>query len=99
MPDSKVRVVAQVKTLPDKVEEMISVLKVLTEKTRQEVGCIRYDVVQNKEEPTEFLMLEEWESQTVLDAHFEAAHFKETVEKQKSLVSTQPIVGFYNLLW
>jgi quinol monooxygenase YgiN len=78
---------------------MISVLKILTEKTRQEVGCIRYDVVQNKEEPTEFMMLEEWESQTVLDAHFEAAHFKEAVEKQKSLVSTQPIVGFYSLLW
>jgi quinol monooxygenase YgiN len=99
MPDSKVRVVAQVKSLPDKVDEMISVLKVLTEKTRQEVGCIRYDVVQNKEDPTDFIMVEEWENQTVLNAHFEAAHFKEAVEQQKSLVSVEPTVGFYNLLW
>ena len=94
MVDNKVRVIAKVISLPDKVEEMKAVLKVLNEKTRAEAGCIRYDVVQNKQDPTDFVMVEEWESQAFLDAHFETAHFKEAVEKQKSLVSVEPTVGF-----
>lgn len=98
MSDKKVRVVAKVLSLPDKVEEMKSVLKTLTEKTRQEAGCIRYDVLQNKDNPADFTMVEEWETQESINAHFEAAHFKEAVDLQKSLLSEEANIGFYDLL-
>jgi quinol monooxygenase YgiN len=69
MPKTTIRVVAHIATLPDKVEEVKSVLLRIIEPTRQEDGCIVYELLQNQKDSTDFTFVEEWESQELLNAH------------------------------
>lgn len=48
-----VRVVAHVVALPENVEEVKLILLSLIEPTRQESGCIQYELLQNKEDSTD----------------------------------------------
>jgi quinol monooxygenase YgiN len=37
--------------------------------SRQEPGCVRFEVYQSQAEPTRFVLCERWDSQQALDAH------------------------------
>lgn len=52
----------------DKLEEYLELVKLLTKKTTKK-GCIFYAFNQNKEDPTDFVLYEQWESQADLDNH------------------------------
>ncbi|PCH45767.1 MAG: antibiotic biosynthesis monooxygenase [Hyphomicrobiales bacterium] len=43
--------------------------------TRQEAGCISYDLSQSVEDENVFTFVERWENRTALDAHFTMPHF------------------------
>ncbi len=98
MSKTTVRVVARVVALPDKVEEVKSVLIGLLEPTRQEDGCIIYELLHNHEDPTDFTFVEEWESQTLLDAHLASAHIAQAKSQLDGLVATEPDIRLYRLL-
>jgi len=57
---------AQVKN--ECLNEYLDLIKLLTQKTTKK-GCLNYSFNQNKEEPTEFVLYEQWESQKDLDNH------------------------------
>jgi len=42
--------------------------------TRSEPGCIRYDLMQDIEDPEHLTFVEEWENREALAAHFKTAH-------------------------
>ena len=46
----------------------------LVEPTRRESGCIQYELLQNQEDPTDFVFVEEWESEVRLNAHLDSPH-------------------------
>lgn len=98
MSKTKIRVVARVVALPDKVEDVKSVLLGLIEPTRQEDGCIVYELLQNQDDPTDFTFVEEWESQALLDAHLASAHLAEADAKLEGLVAAEPDIRIYRLL-
>jgi hypothetical protein len=56
MSKTRVRVVARVVAVPDKVEEVKSILLGLIEPTRQEEGCIVYELLQNQKDPKRFYL-------------------------------------------
>lgn len=93
-----VRVIARIVSLSDKIEEVKSILTTLTELTRQENGCIVYDVLQNKNDPTDFTTVEEWANQASLDIHLSSTHLKQAQEQLKTLITLEPSIGFYQLL-
>ncbi len=98
MSKTTVRVVARIVSLSDKIEEVKSILTTLTELTRQENGCIVYDVLQNKNDPTDFTTVEEWANQASLDIHLSSTHLKQAQERLKTLIAIEPSIGFYRLL-
>lgn len=59
MTNQTIRIVARVIALPNKVEELKAVLLELIEPTRQEAGAIRYELLQNQSDPTDFTFIEE----------------------------------------
>ena len=71
---SKVRVVARVISKPDSVEPVRKVLSEQVGPTRQEAGCIQYDLMQNVADPTDFTFYEEWASAEHLAAHSASPH-------------------------
>ncbi|MDY6785198.1 MAG: putative quinol monooxygenase [Cyanobacteriota bacterium] len=98
MSHSTLHVVARIVAYPDKIEELKAVLLELLEPTRQEPGCIQYDLLQNKADPTDFTFVERWESEANLEAHLTTEHIKVASQKINGLVAAGPDVRRYSFL-
>ena len=48
----------------------------LVAQTRNEKGCVNYDLHQSQEDTREFAIYENWDNATVLDAHAKSAHLQ-----------------------
>jgi quinol monooxygenase YgiN len=96
--DKRVSVVVKVTARPDKASEMGAVVLELARASREEDGCIRYDVLQNAAEPHVFLLVEEWTSNAHLDAHNLTPHVHEAVMKATPLAAAPLDVGRYTVL-
>ncbi|MDR0431300.1 MAG: antibiotic biosynthesis monooxygenase [Tannerellaceae bacterium] len=44
--------------------------------TRQEEGCVSYTLYQHNDNPLKYTFVEEWASQSAIDAHNNSAHYK-----------------------
>ncbi len=71
----KLTVTALIKSKPENVEELKHALEILVDGTRQEPGCISYDLHQSTTEPSTFVMLEEWKDSAALKAHQSMPHY------------------------
>ena len=61
-------VMVHAKVKKEKLDEYLDLIKMLSEKTTKK-GCKFYTFNQNKDDPTDFVLYEQWESQTDLDNH------------------------------
>lgn len=59
-------------SLPAIMEAVAPCLKA----TREEEGCISYDLFQSQSNETTLTFVERWESREALEAHFETPHLK-----------------------
>jgi quinol monooxygenase YgiN len=94
----RIGVVAKVTARPDKAAEMRAVVLKLAEHSREEDGCIRYDVLQSAVEPCVFVLVEEWASNAHLDAHNLTPYVHEAIMKATPLAAAPLDVGRYTLL-
>jgi quinol monooxygenase YgiN len=95
MSEDSLRVVARVKALPDKVDTVRSILLELIAPTRMEEGCIVYELLQNKADPTDFTFVEEWQSESSLVRHAASEHLKNATEKLRVEVAEAPDIRRY----
>ena len=98
MTNQTIRVVARFIALPNKVEELKAVLLELIEPTRQEAGAIKYELLQNQCDPTDFTFVEEWTSHQALNTHLYSPYIQALAAKLEGLVTAAPDVGRYHLL-
>lgn len=52
----------------DMLNEYLDLIKLLSRETTRK-GCLTYSFNQNKEEPTEFVLYEQWENEVDLENH------------------------------
>jgi quinol monooxygenase YgiN len=69
MPKENVHAIALLNARTDKTEELNSLLTSLLEPTRQESGCIRFELWQNREAPTEFAIVSQWHGEQAVQDH------------------------------
>jgi quinol monooxygenase YgiN len=98
MTTSSVHVVARVMALPGNAEMVKSALLQLIEPTRQEQGCIRYDLLQSHIDPNEFVFVEEWESNETITAHLDSSHVQDAFLEVGRLLAAAPVIHRYQLL-
>jgi quinol monooxygenase YgiN len=98
MSQTTLRVVARVIARPEKVEQVKSILTKLVEATRQEEGCITYELLQNHQDVTDFTFVEEWESQALLEAHLASAHIAQAKSQLEGAIAAEPDIRLYRLL-
>jgi quinol monooxygenase YgiN len=67
-------------------------LRKLIEPTRQEAGCVQYDLHRSTEDPQVFLFFENWESKSQWDDHMGSAHL------QGFLKATDGMLGGLDLM-
>lgn len=71
-----VTVIAFINAKPGKEAAVKQALLDLILPTRQEKGCINYDLHQWPEKPGHFVFYENWQNRETLDAHLATAHLR-----------------------
>ena len=95
---STLRVVAHLRAKPAKVEETKEALISMIEPTRNETGCVVYELMQNDADPTDFTFVEEWSGNDSLDAHLQTEHIQRVIARAEELFAAPPDVRRYTLL-
>src|SRR4026208_639962 len=95
MPENSIRIVAKVVAKPYSVDQVCSILIELVEPTRNESGCISYELLQNRTDPTDFTFVEEWETDAAIDAHLTTKHIRDVLTKLPGLISGEPDIRRY----
>ncbi|MBL6750866.1 MAG: antibiotic biosynthesis monooxygenase [Nevskia sp.] len=95
MSSTSVRVVARLIAKPDKVEAFKALMSGIVDPTRKESGCIRYELLQNQADPTDFTFVEEWASKAALDAHMQTPHITGALGKAGEMLGGAPDIRFY----
>ena len=88
--NDKLYVTAIFEAKPDRVEDLIAVLRDLAEPSRAESGCIEYCFYQDCETPTTIFAIETWESPATLAAHAASPHFQAAAAKLGNML-TKPL--------
>ena len=57
-------------------EQLKHLLEAMVVPSRDEEGCLKYNIYQIEHEPTRFIVIEAWENEDALDGHKESKHYK-----------------------
>jgi quinol monooxygenase YgiN len=98
MPKDGIILTAMVKAKPGQEDAVKEVLLSLVEPTRQEPGCLCYNLHQSKSDPGMFMFYEQWASKEAIDAHGKTPHMKALGGKLKDKTDKGGGVVFYELL-
>lgn len=93
-----IRVIAEITARADKVAEVEAILKNIIAPTRQENGCLSYQLFRNKSHAAEFLFIEEWADEKAVDAHFNTPHIQEALSQATPLLAKAPNIQKYTWL-
>ena len=98
MSQSSVHIVARLTAKPEAIAALRAVLETLLTPTRQEAGCHRYALLQNRHDPTDFTFIEEWADDAVIDQHMQSAHLKKALVEAAGLLAARPDIQRYDLI-
>ncbi len=96
MNEKNVTVVATFQAKPGKEAELKKSLVSLVAPTRQEAGCINYDLHVLPEDPTKFLFHENWTSKAHLDAHLKNTHIQVLLPRLEALCVGMPEIVIWD---
>lgn len=74
-----VTLVVHYQAKPETASEVAKNLIELIEVSRTEEGCLRYEVAQALEDPTRFMLFEQYVDEAALEAHSASDHFQRLV--------------------
>jgi quinol monooxygenase YgiN len=90
-----ITVIATFVAKPGQEAELKKALLSLIAPTRQEAGCINYDLHQSPEEPGKFLFHENWTSKAHLDAHLKNTHIQVLLPRMDDLCVGMPEIKIW----
>ena len=85
-------VIVQLHVKADKIEPFLQHTLENARKTRQEPGCLRFDVLKSEADPTRFALHEVYRTPDGLKAHQETEHYKKWRDNVPELLA-EPRVG------
>ena len=74
MSKEHIRAIARLDARPEKTEELRALLTSLLEPTHQERGCVRFELMQNRDFPTEFAIASEWCGEDAVQHHIATSY-------------------------
>ncbi|SFM96423.1 Quinol monooxygenase YgiN [Izhakiella capsodis] len=90
MSEKPLMVVAKFIAKPGKADELQTVLIRCIEPSRDESGCLHYDLYRSLEDQNTFLFHESWRNQASIDRHGEQPHFKALLADVAPLLQQMP---------
>jgi quinol monooxygenase YgiN len=78
-PTVPIRVIAEWDAADDDADEVRAIARELASRSRQEPGCLRFDVLESAGQAGRFVLLEEYAGEEGRRLHAESSHFRELV--------------------
>lgn len=94
----KLSLVAFLYAQSGKEAELAKRLLALVEHSRAEAGCINYDVHQSDDDPTVFVMYENWTEREALDLHFTMPYMRDIVADLPGLLRAPTAMHYLSML-
>ncbi|MFD6161001.1 antibiotic biosynthesis monooxygenase [Nocardia sp. NPDC060256] len=88
--DSVICAVGRLSALPGHTDEVLSLMHIVAQATRQEVGCLAYRVHRTEDAPNTIVVYESWASRDAMAAHHRSEHMKLFEEGVTGLVDWPP---------
>ncbi len=85
---AKLTIIANIHAKPDHIDLVKAELEKLIPITRQEKGCVKYDLHQDNDDPAHFLFYETWDSRELWQIHMEAPHLAAYLKATDGAVET-----------
>ena len=85
-------VVASMRARAGKEQELRQLLEGLIQPTKQESGCVTYDLHQGSTDPAVFYFYENWESPDHLDVHMQSSHLQHALGRVDELLDGPLII-------
>ncbi|MXS82924.1 putative quinol monooxygenase [Nitrosomonas oligotropha] len=98
MPKQTIKVVAHVIAHTDKIPQVQTILQKIVAPTRQEAGCLSYQLLHHRNNPATFLFIEEWTDENAIAAHFGTPHIQQALAEITPLLAQAPDIQRYTLL-
>ena len=80
-------VIARFEAKPGKEEQLRQDLVAMIAPSRQDEGCLTYDILQSREDPKILFTYENWTGKPALDKHMQTPHFQALGEKNKQTLA------------
>jgi quinol monooxygenase YgiN len=98
MPNTSLKVIARAAAKADSVKQVRALLIEGVEPTRREPGCLSCQLLQNRADPTDFTIIEEWTSAAAEQSHFATPHISDALRQLPELLAAEPDVRRYTVL-
>lgn len=90
-----IHIVAKNSVKKSQVETFKVLTKELILKSKEEEGCIAYDLYEDMNNPTVLTFIEIWADERAIEQHSKSEHFKKIVPKLGKLVDGEKEVKLY----
>ncbi|MGM0751713.1 MAG: putative quinol monooxygenase [Bacillota bacterium] len=71
--------------------ELEKALQQVIQPSREEDGCIQYDLHQSTEDPGVFVFYERWENEASLKAHIQSAHYQTYRQRAEGILESREV--------
>eukprot|EP00968_Pinguiococcus_pyrenoidosus_P011144 scaffold890_cov269-Pinguiococcus_pyrenoidosus.AAC.16 len=71
----RIVVLVNVEVLPERLDEFVEVMKKDADGSREEPGCVRFDVLRDPEEENKFCFYEVYENEEAVEFHKAQPHY------------------------
>ncbi|EGY33247.1 putative quinol monooxygenase [Aggregatibacter actinomycetemcomitans] len=87
-----ITVIVQFSVKENKINDFLAKCQELIKHTRQEAGCVSYELQKNTEQPNHYVFLEQWKSKADLENHFATPHFTSIIPVLVEYCEQAPVV-------
>ncbi len=95
MTNQQVTVTARIKLKPGMEEKFKQEYLPILTQSRLEDGCLNYDLHQSNEDPSLFLLHENWVSKEILDKHLQMPYIQALGQKAEEFLTEPPEVKLW----
>ncbi len=92
MDQTTVRVMARITARPETADALRRILQDLVGPSRDEAGCLSYELFRNQDSSVEFVTVEQWVDQAAVDAHMATPHVALAISKAGELLALPPMI-------
>lgn len=87
----EISIVAVMKVKPEAIEKIKPIFQAIVQGSQEEEGCISYNLHHDINDPTTFVMLEEWQSQEAINFHNATEHYKSFKQASRELIEKSDV--------